>query len=72
MIPRRGLPSAVVEFQGINRQFPASFSLFRLFNTADNQQILIINFCRCLDSISGPLVSEATALPTVPQPQTNH
>ena len=42
-----------------------SRSLFRLFNTADRIGIKIFWW---LDSNRGPLVSEATALPTAPQP----
>ena len=41
------------------------FSLFRLFNTVDSKQ-MFNNFCRRLDLNRGPLVSEATALPTEP------
>ena len=46
---------------------------FRLFNTI---QLTVnnkcsIKICRCLDSNRGPLESEATALPTEPQPQFN-
>ena len=49
-----------------NGPFPASFFLyFRLYNTADSKQMLN-KFCRWLDSNRGPLVSEATALPTEP------
>ena len=46
------------------------FLYFRLFNTqlTVNKCSILINFCRWLDSNRGPLVSEATALPTEPQP----
>ena len=47
------------------------FFIFRLFNTqliVYNNCSILINFCRWLDSNRGPLVSEATALPTEPQP----
>ena len=45
------------------------FSLFSSFQyTVDRKQMFNINFCRWLDSNRGPLVSEATALPTEPQP----
>ena len=46
------------------------FFYFRLFNTiqltVDNK--CSIKFCRCLESNREPLVPEATALPTEPQP----
>ena len=46
------------------------FFYFRLFNTiqltVDNK--CSIKFCRCLESNRGPLIPEATALPTEPQP----
>ena len=41
---------------------------FRLFNTVASTQMFHIKVCRWLDSNRGPLVSEATALPTEPQP----
>ena len=44
------------------------FLYFRLFNTHLTVNICFCNFCQWLDSNSGPLVSEATALPTEPQP----
>ena len=47
------------------------FFIFRLFNTqliVYNNYSILINFCQWLDSNCGPLVSEATALPTEPQP----
>ena len=44
------------------------FLYFRLFNTVDSTY----KFCRWLDSNRGPLVSEATALPTAPQPLPNY
>ena len=43
------------------------FFYFRLFNTVDSKQMLN-KFCQWLDSNRRPLVLEATALPTVPQP----
>ena len=56
-----------------NGLFPASFSF--LFSSFQYNTIhLTVNnncstkICRCLDSNRGPLVSEATALPTEPQP----
>ena len=52
--------------------YPASFSLFSSFQfTVDSKQMfnININFCRRLDSNRRPLVLEATALPTEPQPQ---
>ena len=55
-----------------NGPFPASFSLFSSFNTqlTVNKCSIPINFWWWLDSNRGPLVSEATALPTEPQPLT--
>ena len=44
------------------------FVYFRLFNTVASTQMFHIKVCRWLDSNRGPLVSEATALPTEPQP----
>ena len=47
------------------------FFIFRLFNTqltVHNNCSILINFCRWLDSNRRPLVSEATTLPTEPQP----
>ena len=45
------------------------FFYFRLFKTI---QLTVnkcsVKMCRCLDTNRGPLVSEATALPTEPQP----
>ena len=45
------------------------FFYFRLFDTL---QLTVtkcsLKICQCLDSNRGPLVSEATALPTEPQP----
>ena len=43
------------------------FLYFRLFNIVDSKQ-MFNKFCQWLDSNRGPLVSEATALPTEPQP----
>ena len=50
------------------------FLYFRLFNSVDRKQMFIINFCQWLDLNCGPLVSEATALPTDAQllPLYNH
>ena len=47
----------------IHGVFPL-FSSFQQFT----ENILFIKFCRWLDSICGPLVLEATDLPTEPQP----
>ena len=44
------------------------FLYFRLFNTVDSKQMFHIKACWWLDLNRGPLVSEATALPTEPQP----
>ena len=44
------------------------FLYFRLFITVDGIQMFYINICQWLDSNRGPVVSEATALPTEPQP----
>ena len=50
----------------LNGPFIASFSfIFVFFNTKNKCSIKI---CRCLDSNCRPLVTEATALPTEPQP----
>ena len=43
------------------------FIYFRLFNTVDKNKCSI-KFCRWLELNRGPLVSNATALPTEPQP----
>ena len=45
-------------------QFPASFSLFSSFLFYN----WLIKFCRCLDLNCRSLVSDATLLPTEPQP----
>ena len=45
------------------------FLYFRLFNTVDSKQMFHIKVCQWLDSNGGPLVSEATTLPTQPQPR---
>ena len=50
-----------------NGPFPASFSLFSSFQYSW-QWIFNLKFCWWLDSNRGPLESEATALPTEPQP----
>ena len=44
------------------------FLYFRLFNTQLTVNKCSINFSRLLDSNHGPMVLEATALPTEPQP----
>ena len=48
------------------------FIYFRLFNTVDNKQVnyqkLKYKICQWLELNSGPLVSKANTLPTVPQP----
>ena len=49
-----------------NGPFPASFMYFRLFNTQLTVNKCSIIFSRWLDSNRGPLVSEATPLPTEP------
>ena len=48
-------------------QCPATFSLFSSFQQL-TVNMFIIKSCQWLDSNRGPLVSEATALPTEPQP----
>ena len=47
--------------------FRPLFLYFRLFDTVDSKQ-MFNKFCQWLDLNRGPLVSEATALPTEPQP----
>ena len=47
---------------------PGLFFFIFVFSIISNWQI---NFCQCWDLNHGSLVSEATALPTVPQPQPN-
>ena len=42
------------------------FPYFHLFKVYSN--MLIMKFCGCLKSNHGPLILEATALPTEPQP----
>ena len=44
------------------------FLYFRLFNTANSKLNIPYRICWCLDSNRGPLVFEATTLPTEPQP----
>ena len=44
------------------------FLYFRLFKTVDSKQMFHIKVCQWLDSNCGPLVLEATSLPTKPQP----
>ena len=54
-----------------NWAIPGLFFVIFVFQyTVDSKQMfnINVNFCRWLDSICGPLVSEATALPTEPQP----
>ena len=54
-----------------SRWFPLGrycHNCFRLFNTVVNKQMFNLKNCRWLDSNCGPLVSEATAQPTKPQP----
>ena len=53
-----------------NGPFLASFLFSSFQYTVDTKQMFnnYINFCRWLDLNCGPLVSEATALPTEPQP----
>ena len=58
----------VLNFFYKNWPFPASFlSLFSAFQQL-TVNMFIIRFCRWLDSNCRPLASEATALPTEPQP----
>ena len=40
-------------------------------NTVDSKQMFYIKICRWLDSNGGPLVLEATSVPTEPQPLPN-
>ena len=49
--------------------FTASFSLFSSFQNSFWLLLIVNKICQWLDSNRGSLVSEATALPTVPQPQ---
>ena len=45
------------------------FFYFRFFNTIQlTENKCSIKICRRLDSNRGPMISEATALPTEPQP----
>ena len=44
------------------------FRLFSYFKTVANKQILYLKLCLWVDSNRGPLMSEATATPTDPQP----
>ena len=48
--------------------FRPLFSLFSSFLQTVNRKHMFNKSCRWLDSNPGPLVSEATALPTAPQP----
>ena len=52
----------------LNKPFLASFSYYCLFNTVDIILMFNIKVCMWLDSNCGPLLLEATALPTEPQP----
>ena len=56
----------------LNRPFLASFSYYCLFNTVDIILMFNIKVCMWLDSNCGPLLLEATALPTEPQPLLNY
>ena len=49
--------------------FRPLFLYFLLFNSVDSKQMLYIKVCQWLNSIHRPLVLEATALPTEPQPR---
>ena len=51
--------------------FTASFSLFSSFQNSFWLLLIVNKICQWLDSNRGSLVSEATALPTVPQPLPN-
>ena len=51
-----------------NGPFRPLFHYFRLFITFDSKHMFKINFCQWLDLNCAPLVSEATTLPTDPQP----
>ena len=65
---RRGRP-LVFQMFFKNGPFPASFSFFFLsFLHTVNSKQMFNKSCRWLDSNPGPLVLEATALPTAPQP----
>ena len=55
----------------LNGPFPASFSLFPSFLQTVNSKYMFIKSCRLLDLNPGPLVLEATALPTASQPLPN-
>ena len=55
-------------FVFINGLFSASFSLFLSFQYSWQETNIQYKFCRWLDLTRGPLVSEATAVPTEPQP----
>ena len=44
------------------------FLYLRLFFTVNSKQMFYLKVCQWLDSNHGPLVSEATALPTESQP----
>ena len=52
----------------LNGPFPASFSLFLSFLQTVNSKKMFNKSCQWLDSNLGPLILEATALPTAPQP----
>ena len=51
-----------------NGPFPASFSLFSSFLQTVNSKHMFNKSCRWLNLNPGPLVLEATTLPTAPQP----
>ena len=64
-----GLSISVVFLRGA---IPGLFFFIFVFSIVQLvDKILLIKFCRCLDSNRGSLVSEVTALPTEPQPLTN-
>ena len=55
-------------FKKVGHSRPLFSLYFRLFNNVDSKQYQY-KICRWLDSNRRPLVSEATALPTEPQPR---
>ena len=62
------LSSSIIKVFFKNGLFTASFRYFCLSNTVDGKQKFFIKVFQWLDSNSGPLVSEATALPSELQP----
>ena len=56
----------------LNGPFPAPFTLFSSFLQTVNRKYWFNKSCWWLDSNGGPLVTEATALPTEPQPLPYH